>query len=178
VFTLVRHAHAGEKKLWTLPDQLRPLSVHGWQQAEALIDTLAGRPASRLLSSPYLRCQQTLLPLAARLEAPVEDCDLLAPHADTADLDEFLADPALEGATLCTHGETLTALLDRWHRRGGVALPFGSGPLPTGATEKGAAWIVDDDGNGRSATYRPPRSPSAYGLALSGATRRDVRVAQ
>ena len=170
MFTLVRHAHAGDKKQWTLPDQLRPLSVHGWQQADGLIETLltetlAGLPAPRLLSSPFLRCQQTLTPLAAVLGQTIEDCELLA-------------DPALEGAVLCTHGETLTALLDRWHRRGGVALPFGSGPLPTGATEKGAAWIVDDDGSGRSATYRPPRSPTAYGLALSGATHRDVRVAQ
>jgi phosphohistidine phosphatase SixA len=178
VFTLVRHAHAGDKKQWTRPDHLRPLSVHGWQQANGLIENLAGLPAARLLSSPYLRCQQTLRPLAAVLGQTIEDCDLLAPHAETSGLDELLADPALEGAVLCTHGETLTALLERWHRRGSVALPFGTGPLPTGVTEKGAAWIVDDDGSGRGATYRPARSPATSGLALGAATPGEVRVAR
>jgi 8-oxo-dGTP diphosphatase len=158
VFTLVRHAHAGDKKLWTLPDHLRPLSVHGWQQADGLVETLFGLAAPRLLSSPYLRCRQTLRPLAALLDQEIEDCDLLGPQAEPADLDALLADPLLEGAVLCTHGETLSALLERWHQRAVVALPFARGALPSGATEKGAAWMVMDGADGRSAHYLPPRT--------------------
>jgi 8-oxo-dGTP diphosphatase len=182
VFTLVRHAHAGDKRQWTLLDQLRPLSVHGWQQAAGLVEMLTGRTApvltaARLLSSPYLRCHQTLLPLAAGLRATVEDCDLLAPHADPADLDEFLAGPGLEGAVLCTHGETLTALLERWHSRGAVNLPFAQGAvLPTGLTEKGGSWIVDDVAGGRSAHYLPPPAPANSVLVFSGATRTDSQI--
>jgi phosphohistidine phosphatase SixA len=168
VFTLVRHAHAGDKKLWTLPDHLRPLSVHGRRQAEGLVETLAGLPTTRLLSSPFLRCQQTLLPLAARLGVRVEDCDLLAPHAQTAALDEFLSDPALENAVLCTHGETLSALLERWQGRSTVALPLvPEAPPLSGATEKGAAWIVDGV-IGRPARYLPPRLASGFAQAAAG----------
>ena len=64
---LVRHAHAHARKEWSGDDRLRPLSANGLRQAEGLIAVFGNfaRP-SRVLSSPYLRCMQTVEPLRRR----------------------------------------------------------------------------------------------------------------
>lgn len=161
MFILVRHAHAGDKRQWTSGDASRPLSERGRQQAEGLAHNLSGLSTPRLISSPYLRCQQTLRPLAGRSERTIEISRFLAPNARLGDLDRFLAQPDLEGAVLCTHGETLSALIRRWRRRGRVTFTV-DGPRSDrslsgkNATEKGAAWIIVDDETGRSAHYLSP----------------------
>jgi len=66
IFYLVRHAHAE----WT-PDENRPLSARGQQDALLLADRLGHLPIELIYSSPYQRAQQTVEPLAARLELPV-----------------------------------------------------------------------------------------------------------
>jgi 8-oxo-dGTP diphosphatase len=161
VFILVRHAHAGDKRQWQGDDAKRPLSERGRQQAEGLAHSLSGLSTPRLISSPYVRCQQTLRPLAARSYRSIETSRLLAPDARAAELDGFLRDPDLEGAVLCTHGETLSGLIRRWRQKSGVTFtvdgPPGDRPLlGKNATEKGAAWIVVDDETGRSAYYLRP----------------------
>ena len=50
----------------------------GRRQADAVAAPLAGYPVTRLVSSPYLRCVQTLEPLSARLSLPVEHAPALA----------------------------------------------------------------------------------------------------
>ena len=66
---LVRHAKAGQRDRWDGPDHLRPLTRAGRAQAQALAAWLANEPISRLLSSPYVRCIQTLEPLSQKLPA-------------------------------------------------------------------------------------------------------------
>lgn len=157
MFILVRHAHAGDKRQWRGDDAKRPLSERGRQQAEGLAHNLSGLSTPRLISSPYVRCQQTLRPLAARSYRTIETSRLLAPDARAADLDSFLRDPGLEGAVLCTHGETLSALIRRWRQKSKVTFSVDDHPLlGKNATEKGAAWIVVDDETGRSAYYLRP----------------------
>jgi phosphohistidine phosphatase SixA len=161
VFILVRHAHAGDKQQWKGDDAKRPLSERGRQQAEGLAHNLSGLYTPRLISSPFVRCQQTLRPLAARSQRTIETSRLLAPDARPADLDAFLNDPTLEGSVLCTHGETLSALIRRWRQKSGVTFsadgPTADRPaMGKNATEKGAAWIVVDDDTGRSAHYLRP----------------------
>ena len=63
---LVRHAKAGERRLWEDDDIDRPMSAKGWKQAELLGERLAALDVGTLLSSPYVRCVQTLEPLAKR----------------------------------------------------------------------------------------------------------------
>ena len=58
---LVRHAKAGSRKDWSGDDRLRPLSKAGHRQAEALVPLLVGYPITRVLSSPFVRCVQTVL---------------------------------------------------------------------------------------------------------------------
>ena len=75
---LVRHAKAGSRKAWTGDDELRPLSKAGRAQARALAKRLAADGITRIFSSPYVRCRQTVEPLAERSGVPVEASEALA----------------------------------------------------------------------------------------------------
>ena len=68
---LVRHAKAGERRLWTEADIERPLSKRGWRQSEAVAKRLAKKGATALYSSAYVRCVQTLEPLGRLIGAEV-----------------------------------------------------------------------------------------------------------
>jgi len=148
VFVLVRHAHAGDKKSWPHADEQRPLSELGWQQAEGLAENLLTlmRPA-KLIASPYLRCTQTLAPLARRAGIGITTEDLLAPGDDARALDQLLRDSPNDLFVYCTHGETLNALLARWAGSSGwvgrkAEILADGEPVTSRKTEKGAAWLV------------------------------------
>lgn len=148
---LVRHAHAGDKRLWPFGDVDRPLSPRGEQQAEGIAHLLSDLPVQRLVTSPYRRCRQTLAPLAAVLGLEVVDEDLLAPTSDPQALDELLRSPGAEGNLLCTHGELLGSLLQMWRATGEVVVP----EQPE-TTQKGASWIIEDSAGHRAAHYLKP----------------------
>ena len=141
---LVRHAKAGVRPGWRGDDEERPLTDAGRTQADVIADLLAGRGVRRVLTSRYLRCVQTVEPLAARLGVPVEHERALAEEADPHDAWRLVEDLAAKGeeAVLCSHGNIVSPILDRLHRRG----------LEVVATEwtcaKGSVWTieVDDDG--------------------------------
>jgi hypothetical protein len=63
---LVRHAHAGDKHQWTGDDRDRPLSVPGHHEAYGLLARLRDYPIGRILTSPAVRCVQTVEPLGQR----------------------------------------------------------------------------------------------------------------
>jgi 2,3-bisphosphoglycerate-dependent phosphoglycerate mutase len=65
-FYLVRHAHAD----WT-PDENRPLSARGSEDANRVADNLQRYPIGVICSSPFCRARQTIAPLAARLDLPI-----------------------------------------------------------------------------------------------------------
>lgn len=154
MFILVRHAHAGDRSTWPLVDSERPLSEQGQHQAAGVAEAFAGLGVTRLLSSPYRRCRQTLGPLAERTGLVVDLCPLLDPDARPGALDRMLREA--EGSVLCTHGETLAALLRHWHRRSSVSLPVRRRQISKGLTEKGGSWVVEDHGDGPSAHYLRP----------------------
>jgi 2,3-bisphosphoglycerate-dependent phosphoglycerate mutase len=66
VFYLIRHAHAD----WT-PDEQRPLSSRGLEDARRLAEVLGNAPITGITSSPFRRARQTVSPLAERLGLPV-----------------------------------------------------------------------------------------------------------
>lgn len=59
---VVRHAHARPRAVWGRDDAERPLVDAGRAQADNLKDTLSAWQPARLVSSPWTRCLQTLLP--------------------------------------------------------------------------------------------------------------------
>ena len=82
-------------------------------QAEGLLDTLADLRVERPLTSPSLRCRQTLLPLAAALDLDLSSVDDLGTDGDVDRLVDRLAARDSDGAVLCTHGEVLGELFAR-----------------------------------------------------------------
>jgi broad specificity phosphatase PhoE len=151
---LVRHAKAGSRSAWAQDDDLRPLTRSGERQAEALAERLGGEPIKRVLSSRFVRCVQTVAPLAGRLGVEVEDSPALAEEAAIDDTEALLDELAATDAVLCTHGNVLGALLKRLRWRGVELLGDGG----SGGGGKGSAWRLEagPDGAWATATYHPP----------------------
>jgi phosphohistidine phosphatase SixA len=117
---LLRHASAGDRSAWTGDDRLRPLDDRGRAQAEALRPVLAKLGVTRAVSSPYVRCTQTVAPL----ELDIELDDRLAEGAAASGVRELLAQ--LDGAVACTHGDVVEAVLGRPLKKGaGIVLEDG-----------------------------------------------------
>jgi len=148
---VVRHAKAGSRSAWDGPDTARPLSKAGRRQAAGLVRQLADRDITRIVSSPFVRCTETVEPLAQRLRLTVEPSPSLeegAPLPEALRLVEKVAD---EPTVLCTHGDVILELLDHL-RRIGVT-------IDELRMEKGATWILDTQaGEVTGARYLAPPS--------------------
>jgi 8-oxo-dGTP diphosphatase len=144
---LVRHAKAGSRERWTAPDEDRPLSPPGRLQAIALARVLGPNTRS-VRSSPYLRCMETVAPLAEALGLKVEADDHLAEGADPSWALAALA--SVPGSVLCTHGDIV----------GSVVLSLASAKIPMiGGPQWGKAgtWAFDiRDGQIVGGLYLPP----------------------
>ena len=145
---LVRHAVAMRRRDWTKPDQLRPLTPKGFGQADGLVELLASFDIERIFSSPYVRCVQTVQPLAAKLGLQVEEIDELAEGSDdeATELVKGLQDST---AVLCSHGDVVPALLS-------ALAPHTYRGLDELPIAKGSTWVVDHHRD--KATYLPPPS--------------------
>jgi broad specificity phosphatase PhoE len=161
---VVRHAQAGAKDRWRGDDQFRPLSVRGRRTALALVELLAPYEPVRVVSSPFVRCLETVAPLATHLGLSIEESATLGPQADR-EAAKLLRSFARTARTVvaCTHGETIEALQRRLARPGKFAF------RPGGAHEKGSVWLLHASG-GRftSAAYLPPGAPLSDGHASTG----------
>lgn len=141
---LVRHGDAGDRDDWDGPDHLRPLTRRGISQAEALVAALAGFPVERVLSSPFLRCTQTVEPLSRDRGTGVEPSDALAEGNGRAAL-ELVQGLAGAPVVLCTHGDVIGELLE--------TMPVPRRPR----MQKGSVWILEAEaGAYAGARYLPP----------------------
>ena len=147
---LVRHAKAGSRSGWVGPDEARPLSKSGREQAQGLKRALAAFPVPRILSSPYVRCVDTMEPLAAKLGLSVERTVLLAEEHDARAVIELMASLP-DHAVLCSHGDIIPAVIDALQARG-MALEGDPD------YRKGATWVIDRDGDEfmRASAIPPP----------------------
>jgi phosphohistidine phosphatase SixA len=119
---LIRHALAGDPDAWQGDDRIRPLDERGRRQAEALVDALAEFELDRIVSSPFIRCVQTIAPLAEARGLDLELDDRLG--ADRLhDVPQVLEQLASQNAAVCTHG----------------VLPW----LGDRKFEKGSTWVLD-----------------------------------
>lgn len=119
---LVRHATAGDPDAWSGDDRARPIDEHGRGQAGALVGLLEAYPLDRVLTSPYLRCVQTVEPLARARSLPLEYRHELG---DDASADEALALIRRLGeakAALCSHGDLIAELLGEELAKGAIAV--------------------------------------------------------
>ena len=117
VIYLVRHAKAGERRVWTGDDDARPLSRKGWRQAHAVSERLAAKGISTIHSSPYVRCFQTVEPLAELLGTEITIDDRLAEDSPFEPVLDLLAHVD-SSAVLCSHGDVIPATIAALVRRG------------------------------------------------------------
>lgn len=146
---LVRHADAGHRS-GGAPDEERPLSGRGEQQACGLVELLGGEPITRLLSSPYRRCRQTLEPLGTHLGLPVDDDHRLAEATAVTEVLGLIAELAGTSAALCSHGDVIPDLLD-------ALLQRGTRLKDDLRWQKASTWVLTWDGDRISkGRYLPP----------------------
>jgi len=151
---LVRHAKAKKRVKWNEPDYLRPLTRVGIAQAAALPEHYAEQPFSRLFTSPYVRCVQTLEPLAQVRNLPLETADALAEGSSVGEALELLLSLGAEGpAACCTHADVLFDVVEEL-AEAGVRL---DGPFEF---EVAGTWILEvEDRSFTSGRYLPRPEP-------------------
>jgi 8-oxo-dGTP diphosphatase len=136
---LLRHASAGDRQDRDEDDHLRPLDDVGRLQAEALAEGLSAYRITRILSSPYVRCVQTVEPLAKLLGLPIEVRGEIADDAVVTAALSLLREVGEAVAVVCTHRAVITALIG-----------------PDRPCRKGAAWILEATADGFApAVYLP-----------------------
>lgn len=137
---LVRHASAGDRGAWVGDDRARPLDRRGRRQAAALVALLAPYGVTRVVTSPYARCVQTVAPLARALGLPLEEREELAEGTGDAVL-ELLPELG-PGTAFCTHGDVVETLVG-----------------PGRPKKKGSVWLLEPrpgGGPAEAVEYLPP----------------------
>jgi 8-oxo-dGTP diphosphatase len=118
---LVRHARAGKRGEWEGDDRLRPLDERGVRQAQGLVEQLSGRELRRILSSPYVRCVQSVEPLAEARGLPLGREEAFAEGAGSQAALELLRG-AGDAVVACVHGDLAEDLLGRKLKKGATAV--------------------------------------------------------
>ena len=100
------------------------MDERGRLQSDGLIEALAEFRIDRIVSSPYLRCVQTVEPLASALGLEIEPDEQLG-ATRLHEVEEVLERLRGEHVVVCTHGD----------------LPW----LGERKFKKGATWVVDEE---------------------------------
>ena len=146
---VVRHAKAGDRSDWRGDDRLRPLTKSGERQAEALAEMLGRESIDKILSSGYLRCVQTVQPLATRRNLPVDPVKELEEGAGGESVLRLVQKFRGRNVVLCTHGDVMEELLERLIAQGLVQRARAN-------MEKGSTWVLEEkDGKVTGARYLP-----------------------
>jgi phosphohistidine phosphatase SixA len=147
---LLRHAHAGDPAAWEGPDDLRPLTDKGREQAERLGRFLAaaGFVPDAVLTSPRVRARETAELVADRLGVPVRIDPRLGSFLDLATVEAILDDAGRPARpVLVGHDPDFSDLLVQLTgspglrlRKGAFALLDVERPLTPGSAE--LHWLV------------------------------------
>lgn len=132
---LVRHASAGLRNDADPSDEERPLDDTGIVQATKLASWLRHEPITTIVTSPYLRCRQTVVPLAQALGLEVQTDDALGEGTPIERSWKLLSSIADGTAVLCSHGDVIPDLIRRAQLRG-MHVPGKSG------CAKGSVWTL------------------------------------
>ena len=147
---LVRHAKAGSRSEFDGDDFARPLTGKGRRQAIAIADRLLPQATGALISSPFVRCVQTLEPLAALVGNAITTSEVLAEGTGFEGVLNLLT-TLPDDSVLCSHGDVIPETIGALMRRGCVAVGEPD-------WRKASVWqlLRGDDGVINEATAWPP----------------------
>lgn len=125
---LVRHAHAGDRDRWEGDDKLRPLNEDGRAQAEELVRPLSRFDVDDIISADFVRCVETVQPLADAIGATVKEEELFSETGYPAHEDEAIhhlrkLGESLSTTVVCSQGDVIPDLLQRLAAVDHVDLP-------------------------------------------------------
>ena len=123
---LVRHASAGDRYEWDGDDRLRPLDERGRRQADELVELLEQYEVTRLLSSPSLRCVQTVEPFAEARGLGIEVRDELSEQLQDVDGPTFVGSLHDVNAVLSCHGGLSEAICGESQKKAEVIVLDGT----------------------------------------------------
>ncbi len=147
---LVRHAWAGKRKDGHVDDWQRPLDKRGRKQRKTIRDLLMAHPITRIGSSNYTRCVESVDPFAKRLGVPVELEPALVEGSHPHRLVGLIADLQGESAVLCSHGDVIGDMVGHLFAE---RVPM-DGPMEW---KKGSIWELRTvEGRVVSGRYVPP----------------------
>ena len=149
---VVRHAKAGIRAAWSGPDEERPLTRRGRKQARRLVERFQGLDIQRILSSPFVRCMQTVEPLAEARGLPVEVATELREGASVDELLRGLATFGDRPTVVCGHGTEIRSMIDRLEA-GGATIDSARG------IAKGSVWVLDRERERIVAAHYLPAPP-------------------
>ena len=149
---VIRHAKAGIRAAWSGPDEERPLTRRGRKQARRLVERFQGLDIQRILSSPFVRCMQTVEPLAEARGLPVEVATELREGASVDELLRGLATFGDRPTVVCGHGTEIRSMIDRLEA-GGATIEGARG------IAKGSVWVLDREGERIVAAHYLPAPP-------------------
>jgi phosphohistidine phosphatase SixA len=157
---LIRHAKAESRASWWHEDVLRPLSSEGHGESMGLVERLDGVPIARVISSPALRCRQTVEPLAARLGLAVEIEPRLGEGSSMNEALTLIGSLGNRPVVLCSHGDLIPGLVEK--------LAPGALELEGSRVPKGSTWVFQGTlGETLRAAYLPPPR-HAFGAGAEG----------
>ena len=115
-FVVLRHGHARPRNLWAREEAERPLLEAGLEQAGQLVPLLAAYGPEKVVSSPWLRCQQTVQPFVTEAAVKLRSKGKLSESGHRRDrlgtgrlVKKYLGKSA--PIVLCTHRPVLGTVL-------------------------------------------------------------------
>src|SRR5438552_12445255 len=149
---VVRTGNAGDRAAWNGLDRLRPHTTLGQRQAEELAESMSAEPLDTVFSSTYVRCVQTVEPLANRRKLRVEPSGDLEEGAGGERIIYLIEAFKGHNIVLCTHGDVVQEVIDRLIAEGLVSRARAS-------LEMGSTWVLEER-DGRIVSAKDgPRTP-------------------
>ncbi len=114
---IVRHARARKRSAWKGGESTRPLTKGGHVQARGMVPLLAAYGVTRVLSSPWQRCADTVAPYAEAIGQELElhpEITEDAHHKKPGKVRALIRDEAKQrapGVVICTHRPVLPTLM-------------------------------------------------------------------
>ena len=110
---VLRHAKARSRRAWRGEDRRRPLLKIGHDQADRLVPLLAAYGVGEVISSPSLRCVQTVAPYADATRQPIHEIASLSEEGSSGKLVRDLLgglQERRENIVVCSHRPVLPSV--------------------------------------------------------------------